>query len=333
MLRLTPTARTAGFLFLVLAMSYPRHANGERPVITVMTRNVDAGTDMNYILAATNEASLMQGTAQTLAEVKASQIPERAARLADEIAAYKPDLIALQEVTLWRTGPLMRPPATEVLYDQLDPLMAELRKRNLSYAIVGVQNLMDAEAPVPTEGIDLRITDRDVVLARNDLPRSQFDVYNVQTHRYQAVFKFGSELLGELEVPRGWIAADVQMENFKFRFINTHLECVYPYFPTDQTQAAQVTELLAGLASPDKLLILAGDFNANAEQGPEHTGAVEKILAAGFADAWRSSRMGEPGYTWPMFGEGSTQRSDYVQRTHRPDFHRGYSSSLVRPRP
>jgi endonuclease/exonuclease/phosphatase family metal-dependent hydrolase len=50
-------------------------------------------------------------------------------------------------------------------------------------------------------------------------------------------------------------------------------------------------------------VILAGDFNANAEPGPEHTGTVEMIVGAGFTDAWKATHPGDPGYTWPLFGE------------------------------
>ena len=57
--------------------------------------------------------------------MKASNIPVRAANLADEILAAKPDLVALQEVSIWRTGAIMQPPAADVLYDQLD-LLTEL---------------------------------------------------------------------------------------------------------------------------------------------------------------------------------------------------------------
>ncbi|MBZ5624837.1 MAG: endonuclease/exonuclease/phosphatase family protein [Acidobacteriia bacterium] len=304
-LKSTATGRSALFLVLATALSSPWSASAANPnTVTVMTRNLDAGTDMNYILAATDQTSFVMGAAATLAEVKASRIPERAARIAEEIAAYKPDLIALQEVTLWRTGPLMQPPATVVLYDQLDLLMAELAKRNLHYAIAAVQSQFDAEAPVPTEGIDLRITDRDVILARIDLPQSQFDVSNAQTHRYQAVFKFGSPVLGEIQVPRGWMAVDVEVQKSKFRLVNTHLESTYPGLPAGETvQQAQVEELLAALASPGMPVILAGDFNANAEPGPEQTGAVRAIRSAHFADSWKSAKLVDPGYTWPLFGE------------------------------
>lgn len=75
----------------------------------------------------------------------------------------------------------MQPPATEVLYDQFDLLMTELAKRRaaLRRCRRAVRS-QDAEAPVPTEYLDLRITDRNVVLARIELPQSQSCVLNTQ---------------------------------------------------------------------------------------------------------------------------------------------------------
>lgn len=82
-------------LLFASLLAFSQHAWAGNPhVVTVMTRNMDAGTDLNYILGATDQASFALGMAATLAEVKASGIPERAARLADEIAAHRPDLIA-----------------------------------------------------------------------------------------------------------------------------------------------------------------------------------------------------------------------------------------------
>jgi endonuclease/exonuclease/phosphatase family metal-dependent hydrolase len=291
------------FLLAASVAIWPASSFADNPhTVTVMTRNMDAGTDLNYILAATDQTSLFAGTAATLAEVKASGIPARAARLADEIACHKPDLIALQEVTLWRTGPLMQPPATEVLYDQLDLLTAELAKRKLHYGVVAIQSLLDAEAPVPTEGIDLRMTDRNVILARIDLPRSQFEVSNVQTNVFSTIFEFGSPLLGEFVEPTGWISVDVSVFKTTIRFVNTHLESTgVP--GGEQIQEAQVGELLTSLASREMPVVLAGDFNANAEPGPEHTGAVERIVSAGYSDTWDALHPARPGYTWPLFGE------------------------------
>jgi endonuclease/exonuclease/phosphatase family metal-dependent hydrolase len=90
--------------------------------------------------------------------------------------------------------------------------------------------------------------------------------------------------------------------NSKFRFVNTHLESAgVPQGA--QIQLAQVNELLAALTSTGTPIILAGDFNANAEPGPEHTGAVQQIVSAGFSDSWTWANPDDPGYTWPLFGE------------------------------
>jgi endonuclease/exonuclease/phosphatase family metal-dependent hydrolase len=292
----------AMLLAIVLTVAFSPAVRADNPyVLTVMTRNMDAGTDLNYVLAATDQASLLAGTAATLAEVNASNMRGRASRLADEIAAYQPDIVGLQEVSLWRIGEFLKPPATRVLYDQLDLLMAELANRKLHYGIVAVQPLLDAEAPVPS-GVDLRLTDRNVILARTDLPRSQFDISNVETHCYQTFFQFGSELLGEFVEPAGWMSVDVEVMKAKVRFVNTHLESAGVPFG-DRIQLAQATELLAAVHSAGIPVILVGDFNANAEAGPEHTGSVEMIVGAGFTDTWKATHPTDPGYTWPLFGE------------------------------
>jgi endonuclease/exonuclease/phosphatase family metal-dependent hydrolase len=293
-------SRIALALVVVLAMGTGWAAG---PTVTVMTRNMHAGSGFDAIFASTDQASFAAAVAQTLAAVKASNIPVRAANLADEIQATKPDLIALQEVSLWRTGAIMQPPAADVLYDQLDLLTAELVKRKLHYAVVAVHTLVDAETPVPTEGIDLRLTDRDVILARNDYPQAQFDVSAAVAQRYKATFVFGSELMGQLAISRGWLSVDVNAAGRKFRFVTTHLESTYPGVPDgEKTQGAQTAELIAELAS-SPTVILVGDFNSNAEFGPERTGSVQKIIAAGFSDAWYSLHAGDPGYSWPLFIE------------------------------
>jgi len=279
-------------------------ADATHSTVTVMTRNMDAGTDLGYVFAGTDEGSFVQGMAATLAELQASNFQQRAARLAAEIGANMPDLVALQEVTLWRTGPMMQPPATGILYDQLDLLLAELAKLNLHYGVIAVQSELDAEAPVPTAGIDLRMTDRDAILANLDAPQSQLDLFNAQTHRYRAAFTFGSPILGQISVPSGWLAVDVAANGAKFRFVNTHLQGTEAGIPeAERVQREQASELLAILRFADVPVVLAGDFNSNAEPGPEYTGVAQRIANSGFIDAWGFAHPGDPGYTWPLFGE------------------------------
>jgi len=274
-----------------------------KPVtVTVMTRNMYYGAELDPILGATDEASFAAAAAAVMAQVTNTGFAERASRLADEIAATNPDLISLQEVSMWRTGPMMQPPAADVAYDQLDLLLQALAKRNLHYGVVATQTLLDAEAPIPTANVDFRLTDRDVMLARIDLPQSIFDIDNVQAHRYKAVWQVGSPLLGQFGIPEGWLSADVTVQGVRFRFVATHLESTCGCASDAQNaQEAQADELIAWLANSELPVVVAGDFNSNAEPGPEQTASIQKFLGAGFVDAWRIANPGDPGLTWPLF--------------------------------
>src|SRR5437763_15195214 len=97
---------------LTLILSSLASAANDNTAVKVMTRNMDSGTDLRFIFAATDFPSFVSAMAATYAEINASNIPARASRLADEIAATQPDLIGLQEVTLWRRGPLDNSAAT-----------------------------------------------------------------------------------------------------------------------------------------------------------------------------------------------------------------------------
>ena len=121
---------------------------------------------------------------------------------ARQIEAARPDLIGLQEVSAWRTGPLGSPPATTVQFDALHSLLDELKKRSLSYAPIAISTNLDAEAPSAL-GFDVRLTDFDVVLARTDLMTSSLNILDVQTHRFNTNLTFTNPVLGTVTVPRG----------------------------------------------------------------------------------------------------------------------------------
>jgi hypothetical protein len=219
-------ARTLPLLLMsaALLLWLPPHSQAAgKGMVRVMQQNMDAATDLGFITSATDPKSLMIGLVKTIQEVAASKIPRREALLAEEIANLQPDLVALQEATLYRKGPLNQPPATQVMYDQLQSLMDALQQRGLHYAVVAVNNLFDAEVPTPL-GFDFRMTDRDAMLARTDLAPSDFALSNVQQGIYQAQWVFGNPVLGSIPVPRGWMTVDVQIGVAAFRFANTHLE-------------------------------------------------------------------------------------------------------------
>jgi endonuclease/exonuclease/phosphatase family metal-dependent hydrolase len=95
---------------------------------------------------------------------------------------------------------------------------------------------------------------------------------------------------------------DVNAAGRQFRFFTTHLESTYPGVPQgEQIQLSQTAELIAAMSASPIPVVVAGDFNSNAEYGPERTGSVQKIIAAGFSDAWFGAHAGDPGYSWPLF--------------------------------
>ena len=122
--------------------------------ISVLTRNLYLGTDLTPLSEVSAPADVPVVGAQLWGEILASDFPSRAKVLAEQIIALAPDLVALQEVTLYRrqvpsdaaTGNTT-PNAEEVVLDFLASLMAELDARGSGYTVAGVATNADARAP------------------------------------------------------------------------------------------------------------------------------------------------------------------------------------------
>jgi endonuclease/exonuclease/phosphatase family metal-dependent hydrolase len=306
-------------------------ANNKDRVLKVMTRNMDAGSDFLYVLIAaqnpnSTQLDLLTAITQTYLEMHMSNIPQRADGIAAEIQATRPDLIGLQEVTVLSMGPYLQPPTT-VVDSSLHALLTSLQLRGLHYVPVMVQQ--NAQVVLPAfnaafDGlIDVGLIDYDVVLARSDLPISEFKVENVQAQHFNAILNFG---VGTTTIPflRGWISVDAKLRGKTYRFVTTHLETFSPDY-----QAAQTEELLAGPANTELPVILAGDLNSDAHAPSWAGGPAFGILtAAGFLDVWNVLHPGVAGFTWPLHLEdsglniGPPQRIDLILtkgRGTRPD--------------
>jgi endonuclease/exonuclease/phosphatase family metal-dependent hydrolase len=161
--------------------------------------------------------------------------------------------------------------------------------------VAEVQNA-DVELPLvlgsdPTEYSDIRLTDRDVILARGDLAVSAPAAVTYQARLPTiAVEAFGATL--EIDVRRGFVAVNAMVGGATYRFVNTHLE---PAASDDAlaVQRAQAGELVAALAREPLPVILAGDFNSPAPEGETY----QALLSAGYVDTWLRGRS-EPGFTW-----------------------------------
>jgi endonuclease/exonuclease/phosphatase family metal-dependent hydrolase len=258
--------------------------------IKVMTQNMNPGADPAAI-AFTSD--LETAISETIASLSDSNIPGRAAIIAAEIARTKPDLVALQEATRWEI-------ATEggtVVLDQLDQLLAALASAGQHYRVATVHELTAVDFEVIT------YTDRDAVLVRSDLPLGQLKVLGSSMHNYKELMQLPN--VG-ITVLRGWITVDVKANGSPFKFVVTHLEAPLPdIIPSStETQVAQADQLLAELRRSNIPVILAGDFNSDAEIThnylPDVTDSYNHIIAAGFSDAWDVLHPVDAGYTWPL---------------------------------
>ncbi|MGH8940832.1 MAG: hypothetical protein ACRDV2_16020, partial [Actinomycetes bacterium] len=146
--------------------------------VTVATYNLYIGGDIGTLVAPGVDTlpEFLGAAAALWGNVVATNFPERAEAIADLLAADQPDVVGLQEVALWESGP---PGAgVGVTYDFLAILLAELAERGAPYrAVVTNTNFVSPVVPLPPPvGLDVRFTDRDVVIARADLPRSRLSL-------------------------------------------------------------------------------------------------------------------------------------------------------------
>lgn len=301
-------------------------ASGLEPVkgLTVMSRNLYAGTELEPVIGAVSTGdptAIVTAVSQAWANVGATNFPERAEALADEIEAAQPHLIGLQEVALFRTGvpdsAIGNPTkADHVELDYLDILVDELASRGLNYEAVVVTEQFDAEFPgLTANGLqDIRLTDRDVILARTDLPRGQFKIVDVQEGNFATNVQVPLGGGQTFEILRGWNAVDVKVNGTKVRFINAHLEAENANPLINAVQAAQAQELLDGPANFSKRVILAGDFNSRADG--TGTTSYSQFIGAGFVDAWSTTHPNEVGNTW---GHDSDLLNTTVNLTQRLD--------------
>lgn len=314
-------------LFAPGALTTASAAEGPAAPLRVMTRNLYLGADLAPVLAARPD-QLIDAVTAVYANVQATNFPERAEALAEEIAESDPHLVGVQEAVLWRSQTPADPgsAATQVEYDFLRILLDALSARGKHYTAVATITVgSDFEAPRrnPSGGLqDIRLTDRDVLLARTDLPTRVFSVANAQAATFQNFLPLCLPGLGcpprpPIQVRRGWVAADATLNGRTTRVVSTHLE---PGSPT--IQELQGNELLSGPLNTTLPTVLLGDLNSAAGGVGATPGTATRtyanLLAAGFADAWTAHRGRNPGFTCCQAANlrntpsSLSQRIDYV---------------------
>jgi endonuclease/exonuclease/phosphatase family metal-dependent hydrolase len=284
------------------AVESPGRATGH--VATVMTRNLYLGADLAPAIGARDLGAFVAATGGVLRQVTATNFPVRVKGLAAEILGVEPDLVGLQEVALWRTGPASIAPllggpktATVVRQDFLQLLLDELNAGEERYRPVVVQEEFDFEAPadengVPGDGtfpiadaeLNARLTMRDVILERVD---AGVHASAPRAGHFQHLLVL--PILGSpVPVTRGWTAVDARVRGgLPFRFVNTHLEAFDPAVLHPSVRALQAGELVAagGPATGDLPVVLLGDLNSDDDTVvPDDQQAYRVLLDAGFVE-------------------------------------------------
>src|SRR5512144_357104 len=147
--------------------------------VSVMTLNMYIGASTDPLRAVQNPEDLPGVVAEVWEQFLATKITERVKAMAGLIRMLRPDLIGLQEATLIRTqdpsdffsaNPQL---AEHVAYDFVALLLNALEQSRSSYRAVAQSQNFDIEVPRANasglEETDVRITDRDVILARGDV--------------------------------------------------------------------------------------------------------------------------------------------------------------------
>ena len=216
-----------------------------------MTRNLYLGADLLPLAAAAPGAPFDAAVKATLAHVEATGPTARMTLVAKEIATARPDLVGLQEVSVWSTGPIGGKPL-HVNVDYLNTIMSELKRLHAPYRVVAQRLSLHLQAQSTSE--EVSFTDGNVVLARSGVT-----VSNVRSADFAHLLKIATQALGSVAVTRSWNALDATVGGAHLHFVNTQLEA---YSTSVRLQQAQ--ELVAGPLRSKRETILAGDLNSSA---------------------------------------------------------------------
>jgi len=251
--------------------------------LTVMGRNLYLGADVGVALELLPD---MSAAAQFMwDQVAATDFDARVTSLAAEAARYNPDVIGLQEATVWscRPQPWSAPqPVFDFTTQFLEAteaagvpyVVAEdpsgSTANNPGYAIPAIPFLTTVEDPETfqplfgTDTADCGFTVGDALLVRADLTDS---VQAAGTSEYDARYAVAPVVF---TIDRGYAWADLAVEGTTVRVVTTHLESLFPDegLVPGAVQAQQLVEDLANVPVP---LLVMGDFNADPRdpRGPE----------------------------------------------------------------
>lgn len=283
--------------------------------LSVMTWNIYVGADLTQLLAIEDPAQIGCGVAAVYGDVLATDFNSRAVAIADQIEAFAPHVIGLNEVSTFDF-------ILETIHDDLvflDVLLEELDRRGLDYVAPVAARSTNFEITLPisyaadcADQDYLSYTEYDVLLVQGDVSRigaenGRFDWY--------LPLPFGLD-------PKysGWAFVDIEHKALPYRVFTTHLEPADsgPCEPDEElmpVHTGQAEELMGVLDASPYPTLLTGDLNSDASGCTTPT--YPDLMDDGFVDAWNVG---------PPLGDGFTSNQDADLRNptselfHRIDF-------------
>ncbi len=278
----------------------PTVTEARASTVTVMSRNMYVGTDVDAVIAALassdpdDDLSALLGA---IAVLEQTDFPTRAAAIADEIQRTRPHVVGLQEVSDIDIDLTALGLPVDVQISFLPVLLDELTQRGLAYeAAAMVQNI--TATPLP----GIRLVDHDVMLV--DRTRVTVTPGSVQGKRFD--LNLGTVAPG-VDLFRGWVSLEAVVDGAAYTVVSTHLESGAGG-ELELLRTVQALEIIAVTQNAPRVILL-GDLN-DVPGSPMH----QALLEIGFADVWKSLRPGVTGDTCCHPTDLSNPQADMTMR-------------------
>lgn len=313
---------------LSAALFTPYSAQAAEPTFTVMSRNIYLGADVGVALELIPD---MPAAAQFMwDQVNKNDFSKRSVALANEIKEYQPDVIGLQEATIWYCKKNAWSKKVEV-FNFTDQLLEALGGEyvlaskdgttafNPGYSINPIPFLTMVKDPERFQKIfgedkaACGFQIGDALAIKKSLADQVIQVGNTE---YEDSYSIIPTLM---TIYRGYTWADINIANIPVRFVSTHLESIWDENKVPNA-AKQASQLISDLKETNMPLVVIGDFNADprdprpanaANPGLQPTASEEcpagnskcnayrLMIEAGFNDAGPDA-SDPTTYTWGM---------------------------------
>lgn len=246
-------------------------AHAEIPSVTVMSRNIYLGADVGRALELI--PNLPAAAQYMWDQVKQTDFSKRAKILAREINQSSPDVIGLQEATIWYCKKYPWSKKVEV-FNFTEQLLDNLNGRYELVSKDGVKALNPGFSinPIPfltkvnDEQTFKEVFGRssaacgfetgDALLVKKS---DNLEVIEVGNSEYEDSYSIVPTIM---TIYRGYSWADIKVNGVPTRFVTTHLESLWDENKVPNS-AKQAMQLVSDLSNTKMPVIVMGDFNAD----------------------------------------------------------------------